>query len=499
MHVEKQIDAKLGQANQVGLRLKCISRYQAETIHRTYRQYKRVSKLLDSTHPEFTHCIYITATTDEVTQIWLDSVDQALSAHKTSITADYVATTNQYIQKFKEWDKKFRVAVGKLYDDISSQESLLTPTVSKEWVRQKIENGYAEEAEDVLLGDIQSTAHNLRLLISLYADTQQYEKIVQLYETRKSDILALPVSDKLVKILMCAYIEMAKETDVSEMLQTARSIAKIFLPELERLQQASEVRHLLRQTITTPEPHVIELSASIGDTMPFSEKLAQLLEMEPADQLPALQKLQQNYPKSIDVHIALADAYIEQGELAQALDVYTKLPTEQANQNNVRQRRAEILLSEQQYQEVLNLLPKESDLPPALAGLRGVALANTGQQKSALPLLVQAWKANVKSSPILFTLARLYCAAEKFDEAAEPYHILLESNPDLLEAQDYGYLAIIADYTDGLGDVPYEKIATFCDTCIRQAGADFALLSMSTEVIEIREAVWKQLVKDDQP
>ncbi len=491
MQVPKEIVPRLGKADQVGLRLKCSSQLQAETIHRELRHHfpRKVTGLMRSTHPDFTHFVFVTTTETQLQHVWV-AIETVLAANAGTFVAEQKAAAAQASADFKTWERKFRSAVKHIHEDKPPADSS-GQTIGPEWIDQQIIAGRIDEAEDILLGDLQPAGHTLRGLITLYARSNQHEKIIQLYETRRDAILALPVSDKLVEQLVTAYIAFAQHTEVPDARHTAQQIARIFLPELERLRQADGVRRLLRQTIPPSEP------APVQESIPLTEQLADFIEIEPAERLLQLEELQRRHPNAASVQLTLASTYAALGDTARALDVYRTLPEHTpAEQNEALQRSAELLLAEVRYQEVLKLLP-DGDLSPPLAGLRGAALYGIGQQAQAQPLLEQAWAAGDRGKLVLLYLARLRSASNQPEGAAEPYRMLLETAADSLEAEDYAQIALIAAYSSGFGEVTYEQLAQYGDAAIQRAGFTFSTLPLARDVLEIRKLAADALGQPD--
>ncbi|NJK81353.1 MAG: hypothetical protein HC914_16275 [Chloroflexaceae bacterium] len=481
MDVQKEIASHLGNDNQVGLRLKCTSTLQAETIHRALRQQfpQKVSKLLPATYPGFTHFLYVEATPADLQQAWTE-MEKVLSANTSTFAATQKAATAQAIADFKTWQSQFKAAVKHIHEDILVVHSA-TPSIGLEWIEQQINVGQIDETEDILLGELQTTGSALRGLITLYARSNQYEKIVRLYETRRNDVLALPVSGRLVEQLVTAYIAFAQATEVEDALHTAQQVARGFLPELERLQQADGVRNLLRQAFTPEEV------APVDQPLPLTEQLARLIEIEPAERLPELEALRQRHPRATSVQFALADTYAVLGDHARALDMYNTLPEQnEAERNEALLRKSELLLTEQRYQEVIDLLP-DTDLPPVLAGLRGSALYGMGQRKQAQSLLERAWEAGARHQSIVLPLARLYSDSDQLERAAEPYRILLDTSTDRLESADFARIAVIATYSSGFGDISDEQRLAYCNAALRGGDLTATAMELLAHVLEIRK------------
>jgi hypothetical protein len=128
--------------------------------------------------------------------------------------------------------------------------------------------------------------------------------------------------------------------------------------------------------------------------------------------------------------------------------------------------------------------------------LRGAALYGLGKRDLAEPLLERAWEAGGRGRSLLLYLARLRSATNQPERAAEPYRILLDTSTDSLTAEDYAHLAMIAAYSSGLGDVSYEQRASFCDACVRLAGARFSQLPNARDVLEIRKDAHVRIIQD---
>jgi hypothetical protein len=72
MSFQYEINAKLGSADQVGLRLRCNGQTQADEIYRGLRQAGfKVTRLMSSSHEDYTHFVYVTATEDNISSAML--------------------------------------------------------------------------------------------------------------------------------------------------------------------------------------------------------------------------------------------------------------------------------------------------------------------------------------------------------------------------------------------------------------------------------------------
>jgi thioredoxin-like negative regulator of GroEL len=159
----------------------------------------------------------------------------------------------------------------------------------------------------------------LRTLIALYAKTEQHEQLVELCKAKYKNILALPVSGRLVEQLVTAHLQYYQQTKEQDLLASVQALTQEFLPELERLRQANGVRKLLHLSLAPQEP----LPTIEGATL--NEQLTQLLEIEPGERIAQLEKLQEKYPKAINILLALADAYISIKRTEYALQIYQSI------------------------------------------------------------------------------------------------------------------------------------------------------------------------------
>ncbi|BAZ19267.1 hypothetical protein NIES4073_01370 (plasmid) [Kalymmatonema gypsitolerans NIES-4073] len=475
-----QIEAKLGNADQVGLRLRCNGQTQAVEIHRELRQAEfKVTNPRFSYHDDYTHFFYVTSTVNN-----LDSVMQKIEARiKVSNNAS-VATKEATLKDFKSWQILFRKAIKKLNnDDVNPTSSV--QEINQNTLEQKISAGRITEVEDHLLRQADVNDSNaLRTLIALYAKTEQHEQLVALCKAKYNSILALPVSGRLVEQLVTAHLQHYQQTKEQELLRSVQALSQEFLPELERLRQANGVRKLLHLSLVPQEP----LPTIEGATL--NEQLTHLLEVEPGERISQLEKLQEKYPKAINVLLALADAYISIDNTDSALQIYQSI-TEKTEE--LQQRHAELLLNNQRFQEVIELLPSViSELSPALAGLRGAALYNLGQKMQASEFLDKAWQGGERRVQILLPLAKLWATVGDPVKAGEVYQILLETANEQLTLLDRALIARVANL-DGFGDISDEDKVSYYELCVNFAGVRLRDLPEAEEILKDRLDLCKQV------
>ncbi|MBW4616382.1 MAG: hypothetical protein KME21_24525 [Desmonostoc vinosum HA7617-LM4] len=475
-----QIEAKLGNADQVGLRLRCNGQTQAVEIHRELRQAEfKVTNPRSSYHDDYTHFFYVTSTVNS-----LDSVMQKIEARiKVSNNAS-VVTKEATLKDFKSWQILFRKAIKKLNNDhVNSTSSV--QEINPNTLEQKISAGRLIEVEDHLLRQADFNDSNaLRTLIALYAKTEQHEQLIKLCQVKYNSILALPVSGRLVEQLVTAYLQHYQQTKEQELLRSVQALAQEFLPELERLRQANRVRKLLHLSLISQEP----LPTIEGATL--TEQLTQLLEIEPGERISQLEKLKDKYPKAINVLLALADSYVSIDNPEYALQIYQSI-TEKTEE--LQQRYAELLLNIQRFQEVIELLPSVIyELSPALAGLRGAALYNLGQKTQASEFLEKAWQGGERRVQILLPLAKLWATVGDPVKAGEVYQILLETADEQLTLSDRALMARVANL-DGFGDISDEDKVSYYESCVNFAGVHLRDLLEAEEILKDRLDLWKQL------
>jgi hypothetical protein len=480
MSFQYEINAKLGSADQVGLRLRCNGQTQADEIYRELRQAGfKVTRLMSSSHEDYTHFVYVTATADNVTSVMLQ-----IKANTIALNNANSVKKESNIKDFKSWQSLFRKAIKQLNNDYQNPVSSVQE-INQNNLEQKITAGRITEVEDHLLRQVDINDSNaLRTLIALYAKTEQHEQLVEICKAKYNSILALPVSGRLVEQLVNAHLQHYQQTKEQDLLASVQALAQEFLPELERLRQANGVRKLLHLSLVPQEP----LPTIEGATL--NEQLTQLLEIEPGERIAQLEKLQEKYPKAINVLLALADAYISIERTEYALQIYQSI-TEKTEE--LQQRHAELLLNNQCFQEVIELLPNViSELSPALAGLRGAALYNLGQKTQASEFLEKAWQGGERRVQILLPLAKLWATVGDPIKAGEVYQILLETADEQLTLSDRALIARVANL-DGFGDISDDDKISYYELCINLAGVRLRDLPEAEEILKDRLDLWKQV------
>ena len=289
--MQYEIETKLGGTDQVGLRLKC-SEAQAENIYLKLRQQElRLSRLMPSNHSGYDYFLYVTGTESQLHRV-MSEIQISFNADiAVASTTTKAATT----QNFKAWQTQFRKAVKTLNQE-SPHPTSSTQEIDQNRLFTKIADRQTTEIEERLLQQADLNDSNaLRTLIALYTQTEQHEQIVELYKAKRSNIMALPVSGRLVEQLVSAHIQHSQQTNTPDFFDSAKQIAQEFLSELERLRQANGVRKLLDQSIN------VEEAPPTATGVTLSEQLAQLLEIEPGARISQLESLRSKYPKATNV------------------------------------------------------------------------------------------------------------------------------------------------------------------------------------------------------
>lgn len=486
--IPKEILPHLGEADQIGLRMRCINQLQADAVHRALRDRFQVSRLMNAFHVAYTHHLYITASAEQVSLVWSE-IEAAVSTPTSPQVPTQprtfrpvpqtISQRGSTLEDLRSWQNRFRKAIQAVRDEIPRQ-SAAVQEISLIWVEQQIQAGNAAEVESILLNrNLISPTSALRAQIALYSRTQQYNNIVALYESRRDEVVALPPSGGLAEQLVGAYLHFAEQSESIDAIRTAQQIAQTFLPELERLRQANGVRELLRTALSPTAPPKIETN------LPISEQIALIIQAEPDTQISQLVTLQSQHPGAHAVGITLADAYAEIGDTSQAIITYDAIVTETPTDNDeMLQRSAEVLLDGHCYQEVIERIPS-ADIPPALAGLRGAALYWADQLTEARICLEWAWEMGERGQRMLLPLARLWSSVQEAERALGPYRILLDTVEDILEAEDYAQIAESA-YLEGSGDIAPARISALCEQYIQHDGLRRCAPSITKDILKLR-------------
>jgi hypothetical protein len=476
--MQYEIETKLGGTDQVGLRLKC-GEAQAENIYLKLRQQElRLSHPMTSNHSGYDYFLYVTATEFQLRQM----MSQIQTSFNPDIAIAPTQTRAAATQNFQAWQTHFRKAVKTLNKE-SPRPTSSTQEIDQKRLVSKIADGQTTEVEGRLLQQANLNDSNaLRTLIALYTQTEQHEQIVALYKTKRSNIMALPVSGRLVEQLVSAHIQYSQQTNIRNFFDSAKQIAQDFLPELERLRQANDVRQLLNQSINAEETP----PNATGVTL--SEQLAQLLEIEPGERSNQLESLRSKYPKATNVLLALAKSYTAIDRTEDALLIYQSIPEKT---EEIKKYHSSLLLDSRRFEEVLHLLPDESndELSPILSGLRGVALYYLGQKALAREHLETAWHAEERNVQILLPLGRLWAEFGDPLQAGMVYQILQETAEDRFELEDLALMARIANL-GGFGDIAEKQTVEYYERFVAQAGVNLTNFSKAKEMLSDRLALW---------
>lgn len=486
--MQYEITTKLGKENQVGLRLKCETHPQAQKVHLLLCQEDlKVSNLMASKHSEFTHFLYVKTTEPNLKQI-LTKILTSLNANSSQFSPSQNQSTLKTTLNFQSWQVQFRQAVKQLNKDVPRSISA-TQEMNSSYLSEEIKAGKTTDIEDTLLKRINNNDSSaLRTLIALYDQTQQYEQIVAITKAKRSEVLALPVSGRLVEQLVSAHLNYYKQTNTLQILQEAQKLATSFLPELERLHQANNVRKLLNQTLNPQESPPQSTGKSLN------EQLAELLEIEPDERIAKLKCLNNDYPKATNILLALAETYTAIDNIPEALKIYQSIPNKT---DKIQETYTSLLLANGQYQDVLDLLAESIDeLSPTLSGNRGVALYYTGKQATALNFLSKAWQQGENKPQILFPLARLWAEKDEIQQSGEIYQILQKIVEDQLTLEDYAHIAKIANQW-GFGDLSDRQIVDYYEGCLNFEPTELLNFAPLQEILQERLALWKSIAEND--
>jgi len=475
--MQYEIETKLGGTDQVGLRLKC-NEAQAQNIHLKLRQQElRLSGLMSSNHSGYDYFLYVTGTEFQLRRVMSEiSLDSNIPADQAT---DNTATT----PSFRAWQAQFRKAVKTLNKESESTYPISsTQEIDHNRLISKIADGQTTEVEGRLLQQANlNDSSALRTLISLYSQTEQHEQIVALYKTKRSDIMALPVSEHLVKQLVSAHIQYSQQTKIPDFFDSAEQIAQDFLPELERLRQANGVRELLNQSVKTEETP----PNATGVTL--SEQLAQLLEIEPGERINQLESLRSKYPKATNVLLALAKSYTAINNTEDALKIYQSIPEKT---EEVKKHEMELLLDSRRFQAVLASIPESNEeLSSALSGLRGVALYYLGQKALAREHLETAWHEGERGVQILLPLGRLWAEEGDPIQAGMVYQILQETAEDMFDLEDLALMARVSNL-GGFGDISERQTVNYYEKFVTQAGVNLTKFPKAKEILSDRLELW---------
>jgi hypothetical protein len=484
MSFEYQIIPNPKNSQQVKLRLKCLHQ-QAEKIYLALRQQQLWTSRLMTNDSDYyyNYTLFVTSTETQLNPI----ITQIKSSFNTPSTITETQSNQQTKINFKNWQKQFTETLKKLNRETfipsnSSQE------INSSRLEQAIKTGQTSTIEETLLNQTKANDNNaLRQLIALYSQTQQHEQIFELWKAQHQEILALPVSGRLVEQLVSAHIQYYHQSNLPKSLISAQKIAQQFLPELERLHQANRVRSLLNHALN---PNETPPQTDFNENLTLNEQLNQLLEIEPNNRISELKILQQKYPKATNILLALAETYTAINNAEEALKIYQSIPDKT---EEIQEQYLLLLFKQKQYQQILETLSDNNNqLSPLLSGIKGIALYYLREEKTAFQFLEKAWLQGIRNFSILLPLARLFSEQNEVTKAGEIYQIIKENTPEILTLEDYTNMAVIAN-SWGFGDIADDEIVTYYEKCIEIGGYQLLNFSNTVEILRERVALWKNL------
>ena len=470
-----------------GLHFRCDGTVDPELVRQELRRHfrNRVSGLLPSFRGAagYTHFLYVTATVEQVRVAW-PIIETALDHRAEEMRASRSALQSRATGTYQDWQRRFRLAVERIEAELPPGTSV--PDVA--W------GGHQRAAIQVPVVEPPSPepteGRALRAQIARYFAAGREADVVLLYETRRDEILALPLSGLLAEQLVGSYLATEQGHGQGDRRWTAQKVAHDLLPELERLRQAEGTRRLLREItpVEMPEP----------EGLPLSEQLAQLLAVEPAARIPMLETLLATHERATAARFALANAHESLGNLPAALAQLAAIGPETPGERiAVLRRQADLLLEAERYEEVIALLG-ERKLPQSLAGLRGVALARIGRYDAAHAALLASWPESGRdraSAPVVLELARSHWRRGEQAAAAGPYAALLNWRSESLGATDYLAIGLLVYCGVGFDELPGEQLADYDDRFAARAGWREFLLPEAADALQ-RRVEFGRLVGD---
>ena len=490
MTISYYINPDAGWPEQVGLRLEC-SADEAQAIYRALRALFRGRMSPIFSEPSGLFTILVPAQQQDIEQKWMDVLTMA-GLHRpvqtsTSIQSKPPIQVSSGSRKTSprqhsgaratdssnDWERRFRQAI-KIVRDSESE-----PVIQSAAQVTKIGDPRNPDNDIHTFLEALPVSSRLRALIARYAQREQFEHIVALCLQRRQDVLALPASALLVSQLLDAHQAEAKRLDKAEIAKAGHEIALAFLPELERLRQGDAVRARIRSS-DAPDKKQKPLQETL------QEQLTALIAIEPAERLNQLQQLHSRYPTAAKVCIALAAAHEALGHTQQALDLYRSVEhTSGERTDDVLEHIVSLLLADGKAEQALQEFEAQQIQSHRLIGLKGAALAASGRLKEAQPLLQEAWENSERLPAITLAYARMLAATGDLEHAADPYQIVLETNPDALSAEDYRTMYEIAQGA-GYGILSPAEEVSYLDRYIEHAGHQLQSTSEGATILEQR-------------
>lgn len=480
-----EIDPGLGGEDQVGLFVQC-SDEQAAVLYRLLRERygtRLPRSIMPSRRTAFTHFCYVPDTKEGWEAAWpaierrvLEATGTAVQPPPTSVSASAPAAAHALPDQaaMTAWKARMRRHAAALLPARGEQRAAeVSPMASPYWATElagDIARGGDLAAAEARLAAIARAGdpNGLRAWISLYAETGRDDRIVALTEEMRDAVLGLPVGRVLAIQVTRAHVRAYRQaiagddgTRARDLGETLRALRRLYVPELERLQQAATLHSLFADVV---EEGRVPSGPSIDET------LSDILSLEPGERIPALEALYApTIPATARAGELLADALSATGNHARAADIYGELEQHMgdgARRDALRLKQIQEYIASGDVSRARSCVDP-ADPTPSLRGQLGVALAALGDDDSAREHLVYAWNAGDHNAGLARALATLCRSHEWYHIAAEPYQELLVSAPETLDAVDDLMLAQLA-FLGELGDIAVERqiafIDHFCDT-----------------------------------
>ncbi len=162
-------------------------------------------------------------------------------------------------------------------------------------------------------------------------------------------------------------------------------------------------------------------------------------------------------PSFNDSLLELAGLYEQQGKPAEAVAIYEKFPADVAAQ----ERRGELLLEAKRYSEAIPLLEKSVENSPTAANRLALATAYqiSNQPQKAIPLLLEAVKADLGNYGLRMAYGRSLRDARRFADAAPQFFAATQIKPDSKEAWNElaGALTLADEYPRALAALDHVR------------------------------------------